>query len=181
MSLQSFFEKDSFPSNTSRGIISGFIGGLAGSAVKSMVERFLEVRKIDNRSAQIKVMDQFSTKLTGSPIQLQNEAIVEQLVNIPLGATVGAIYGYGKRDKDEVNIVDGGILGATTWASTHETSLPLMGLDKSPIKVPVKTQVHELVAHVIFGITTEVVRGYVNDKLRRKEEESEEAEFTSLS
>jgi putative membrane protein len=181
MSLQSFFQKDSFPSNTSRGIISGFIGGLAGSAVKSVVERFLEVRKIDNRSAQIKVMDQFSTKITGSPIKLQNEAIVEQLVNIPLGATVGAIYGYGKRDKDEVNIVDGGILGATTWASTHETSLPLMGLDKSPKKVPVKTQVHELVAHVIFGITTEVVRGYVNDKLRSKEEESEEAEFTSLS
>ncbi|NJY61249.1 DUF1440 domain-containing protein [Salinimicrobium sp. CDJ15-81-2] len=181
MSFQSFFEKDSFPSNTSRGIISGFIGGLAGSAVKSVVERFLEVRKIDNRSAQIKVMDQFSTKLTGSPIKLENEAIVEQLVNIPLGATVGAIYGYGKRDKDEVNLVDGGILGATTWASTHETSLPLLGLDKSPAKVPIKTQVHELVAHVIFGVTTEIVRGYVNDKLRKRDEEAEEAKFTSLS
>ncbi|MDX1602354.1 MAG: DUF1440 domain-containing protein [Salinimicrobium sediminis] len=181
MSLNSFFEKDSFPSNTSRGIISGFIGGLAGSAVKSVVERFLEVRKIDNRSAQIKVMDQFSTKLTGTPIKLENEAIVEQLVNIPLGATVGAIYGYGKRDKDEVNLVDGGILGATTWASTHETSLPLLGLDKSPAKVPVKTQIHELIAHVVFGVTTELVRGYVNDKLKKRDEEAEETQFTSLS
>lgn len=170
MSLQSFFEKDSFPSNTSRGILAGFIGGLAGTVVKAGIERFLEVRKIDQRSAQIKVMDKFSTKLIGTPIKLENEGIVEQLVNVPLGATVGAIYGYGKRDKEDVNMVDGVILGATTWASTHETSLPLMGLEKSPNKIPVKTQVHELFAHVIFGVTTEIVRGLVNEKLRPKDE-----------
>jgi putative membrane protein len=170
MSLQSFFEKDSFPSNTSRGILAGFIGGLAGTVVKAGIERFLEVRKIDQRSAQIKVMDKFSTKLLGTPIKLENEGIVEQLVNVPLGATVGAIYGYGKRDKEEINLIEGVILGATTWASTHETSLPIMGLEKSPNEIPVKTQVHELVAHVIFGVTTEIVRGYVNDSLRKREE-----------
>ena len=166
MSLQSFFEKDSFPSNTSRGIISGFIGGLAGSAVKSVVEQFLQVRKIDQRSAQIKIMDNFSKKLVGTPIKIENEAIVEQLVNVPLGGTVGAVYGYGKRDKEDVNMLDGAMLGATTWFSTHETSLPLMGLEKSPEKIPLKTQASELLAHVVFGITTEVVRGYVNKRLK---------------
>ena len=171
MSLKSFFEKDSFPSNTSRGILAGFIGGLVGSAVKSTVERFLQVRKIDQRSAQIKVMDQLSLKLVGSPIKLENEGIVEQLVNIPLGGTVGAVYGYGKKDKDTINMLDGAILGATTWATTHETSLPLMGLEKSPNKIPVKTQVHELFAHVIFGVTTEVVRGLVTEKLTKRERE----------
>lgn len=166
MSLQSFFEKDSFPSNTSRGIISGFIGGLAGSAMKSVVEQFLHVRKIDQRSAQIKIMDSFSKKLVGSPIKLENEAIVEQLVNVPLGGTVGGIYGYGKRDKEDVNMFDGAMLGVTTWATTHETSLPLLGLEKSPEKIPLKTQASELLAHVVFGLTTEVVRGYVNSRLR---------------
>lgn len=116
-------------------------------------------------------MDKFSTKLLGSPIKLENEGIVEQLVNLPLGATVGAIYGYGKRDKDEMNLLDGAILGATTWASTHETSLPLMGLEKHPKKVPFKTQANELVSHVIFGVTTELVRSYINDSLRKHDEE----------
>jgi putative membrane protein len=170
MSLQSFFEKDSFPSNTARGLISGFIGGLAGSAMKSVVEQFVHVRKIDQQSAQIKIMDNFSKKLLGSPIKLENEAIVEQLVNVPLGGTVGAIYGYGKRDKEDVNMLDGAMLGATTWASTHETSLPLMGLEKSPEKVPLKIQASELFAHVVFGLTTEVVRGYVNKRLKGDEE-----------
>lgn len=174
MSLSSFFQKDSFPSSASRGIIAGFVGGLVGSALKSGVERFLQVRKIDQRSAQIKMMDKFSTKVTGTPIKIENEAIVEQLVNIPLGGTVGAAYGYGKRENDKISILDGVILGGTTWASTHETSLPLLGLERSPEKVPVKTQVHELFAHIIFGVTTEVVRGYINDSLRKHQDETEQ-------
>lgn len=173
MNLNNFFEKDTFPSNASRGILAGFIGGLAGSALKSSVERFLQVRKIDEKSAQVKVMDQLSLKLTGTPIKLENEGLAEQLVNIPLGATVGAVYGYGKRDSTDVNILDGVILGGTTWASTHETSLPIMGLDRSPEKVPLKTQAHELIAHVVFGVTTEIVRGFVNEKLRQRQEEEQ--------
>lgn len=169
MNLNTLFKQESFPSNASRGIIAGLIGGLAGSALKSAAERFLQVRKIDEKSAQIKVMDQLAVKITGTPVKLENEGIVEQLVNIPLGGTVGAIYGYGKRNETDIKILDGAILGGTTWASTHETSLPLLGLDRSPDKVPLKTQAHELIAHVIFGVTTEIVRGYVNEKLTQHE------------
>lgn len=169
MNLKNLFDQDSFPSNASRGILAGLIGGLAGSALKSTVERFLQVRKIDEKSAQIKVMDQLAVKFTGTPVKLENEAIAEQLVNIPLGGTIGAIYGYGKRNDAETKPLDGVILGGTTWASTHETSLPLLGLDRSPDKIPLKTQAHELLAHVLFGVTTEIVRGYVNEKLKQRE------------
>jgi putative membrane protein len=171
MSLSSFFEKDSFPSNASRGLLAGFVGGLVGSAVKSTVERFLEVRKIDQKSAQVKMVNQLAKKVTGTPIKIANEGIAEQLVNIPLGATVGAAYGYGKKDSHEINILDGIILGGTTWASTHETTLPMIGVEKSPDKIPIKTQASELLAHVIFGVTTEIVRGIVNDSLHPKHEE----------
>ncbi|UJH89977.1 DUF1440 domain-containing protein [Antarcticibacterium sp. 1MA-6-2] len=166
MKSTSFFSQDNYISSTSRGLISGVIGGFAGTVVKSLVERFLPVRKINQRSAQIKVLDDISTKLTGSPISLENEALAEQFVNLPLGASVGAAYGYGKRNKDAYNISDGVILGASTWFSTHETSLPLMGLDKKPTDVSVGTQASELLVHVLFGITTEVVRSAVNEKLK---------------
>jgi putative membrane protein len=161
-----FFQQNSYASSTSRGLISGLIGGLAGTVVKSMVEQFLPVRKINQRSAQIKILDDLSTKLTGTPISLSNEGIAEQLVNIPVGASLGAAYGYGKKDKDEYNISDGVILGASTWFSTHETSLPILGLEPKPTDVPVRMQINELLAHVLFGITTEVVRSAVNAKLK---------------
>ncbi|CAN5241033.1 hypothetical protein BH23BAC2_BH23BAC2_17620 [soil metagenome] len=168
MKLQRFFGNDSFASSTSRGLVAGVIGGLAGTAVKSLIEEFLTVRKIEQSSAQIRIVDELSIKLTGSPISVQNEALAEQLVSLPIGASIGAAYGYGKKDKDAYNISDGVILGASTWFSTHETSLPLMGLEPKPTDVPLKMQFNELLAHVAFGITTEVVRSFINEKLKKE-------------
>lgn len=165
MNLDKFTKNESINSSTSRGLISGFIGGLAGTAVKSVVERFLEVRKIDETSAQMKVVDELSEQITGSPVKIENEAIAEQLVNVPLGCFVGTGYGYSKREDLDINLMDGVLLGTTTWATTHETTLPLVGLEKSPKDIPIKTQLNELFAHVLFGVTTEIVRGFVNEKL----------------
>ncbi len=154
-------------SNTSRGLISGFVGGLAGTAVKSLIEHFLPVRKIEQKSAQLRIVDDLSTKITGTPVSVENEELAEQLVNFPFGASIGAAYGYGKKDKDVMNIADGVIFGATTWVSTHETSLPLMGLESKPTDIPIKMQANELFAHVAFGITTEIVRSLINERMKR--------------
>ena len=153
-------------SNTSRSLISGFVGGLAGSAVKSLIEQFLPVRKIEQRSAQIKIVDELSTKITGTPVSVQNEALAEQLVNIPMGGSLGAAYGYGKKNRLGLKPMDGVIFGATTWASTHETSLPILGLEPKPTDIPIRMQMNELFAHVAFGVTTELVRHYVEKQFR---------------
>ena len=166
MSVTNFLQKDSYMSNTSRSLLSGFIGGLAGSAVKSLIEQFLPVRKIEQRSAQIKIVDELSTKITGTPVSVQNEALAEQLVNIPIGGSLGAAYGYGKKDRNGLRPMDGVIFGATTWASTHETSLPILGLEPKPTDIPIRMQMNELFAHVAFGITTELVRHYLEKQLR---------------
>ncbi|HSP12221.1 MAG TPA: DUF1440 domain-containing protein [Salegentibacter sp.] len=168
MNLTSFLNKDTFTPDTQRALISGILGGLAGTAVKSIVERYLPVRKVEQRSAQIKILDDLSTKITGGPISVQNEALAEQLVNFPVGASLGAAYGYGKKDKDQLKITDGVILGASTWFTTHETSLPLLGLEETPMETPIKTQANELFAHVLFGVTTELVRSFVSKKLKNR-------------
>ena len=166
MSVSTFLQKDNYMSNTSRSLISGFVGGLAGSAVKSLIEQFLPVRKIEQRSAQIKIVDELSTKITGTPVSVQNEALAEQLVNIPMGGSLGAAYGYGKKNRLGLKPMDGIIFGATTWASTHETSLPILGLEPKPTDIPIRMQMNELFAHVAFGVTTELVRHYVEKQFR---------------
>ena len=169
MKLDTFLQKDSYMSNTSRGLISGFVGGLAGTAVKTLIEQFLPVRKIEQKSAQLKIVDDLSTKITGTPISAENEALAEQLVNFPFGASIGAAYGYGKKDKDFMNIADGVIFGATTWVSTHEISLPLAGLESKPSDIPLKMQANELFAHIAFGITTEFVRSFINERMKHSQ------------
>ncbi len=167
MSFTKLLQNDSHASKTSRAVLSGFIGGLAGAAVKSLIEQFLPVRKVDDRSAQIKIVDELSTKITGSAISTENEALAEQLVDLPVGGTLGAAYAYGKKDRPGLRPTDGIIFGTTTWASTHETSLPILGLERKPIDVPVRMQLNELLAHIAFGITTEVVRHYVEESIRK--------------
>lgn len=166
MSVTNFLQKDSYISNTSRGLISGFVGGLAGTAVKTVIEQFLPVRKIEDRSAQIKIVDDLSTKITGSPVSSHNEALAEQLVNIPMGGSLGAAYGYGKKERYGLKPMDGIAFGATTWASTHQTSLPILGLESKPTDIPIRMQINELFAHCAFGLVTEVVRHYVDKQIR---------------
>ena len=164
--MSNFLKNDTYLSNTGRSLIAGFVGGLAGTAVKSLIEQFLPVRKVEQRSAQIKIVDDLSTKITGTPISTQNESIAEQLVNLPVGGSLGAAYGYGKKDRLGLRPMDGVIFGATTWASTHETSLPILGLEPKPTDVPIRMQMNELFAHVAFGLTTELVRHYLEKQFR---------------
>lgn len=168
MDQDNFFQRNTFAASTSRGLIAGFLGGLAGTAIKSMIEQFLTVRKIEQRSAQIKIVDNLSIKITGSPISKEHEILAEQLVSFPIGSIIGAAYGYGKKDKDEYRLSDGVLLGASTWFTTHETSLPMLGLESKPKNIPIRMQANELFAHVLFGITTELIRSYVNERLKRQ-------------
>ncbi|WP_417885301.1 DUF1440 domain-containing protein [Zunongwangia sp.] len=167
MFLDTIKNNPTINNSTTRSVVAGAIGGLAGGAVKGLVEYFLPVRKVENRSAQLKIIDNLSTKITGTPISVQNEELAEQLVNFPVGASVGAAYGYGKKNKEGLNIAEGIIMGTSTWISTHQTSLPLMGLKEKPTDVPVKLQINEFIAHVLFGITTELVRNKVNQSLKK--------------
>lgn len=164
--VEAWLERDSLASNVSRGLLSGVIGGLAGTLVKTAIEKFLPVRKPNTRSAQLKLVDDLSVKVTGDRISENNKELAEQLVNIPFGASLGATYGYAKRDNLKPNIFEGAVFGASTWIGTHETSLPMLGLKDEPTEIPVKLQANELFAHLAFGITTELVRSYVVRRLR---------------
>ena len=88
------------------------------------------------------------------------------MINIPVGGSLGAAYGYGKKDRLGLRPMDGVIFGATTWASTHETSLPILGLEAKPTDIPIRMQMNELFAHVAFGVTTELVRHYLEKQFR---------------
>ncbi|MGB3774604.1 MAG: DUF1440 domain-containing protein [Leeuwenhoekiella sp.] len=164
--VEAWLEKDTLASNVSRGLISGVLGGLAGTLVKVAIEKVLPVRKPNTKSAQLKMVDELSIKVSGEPISASNRELAEQFVNFPFGASLGATYGYGKRDDLETSLFDGAMLGATTWVGTHETSLPMLGLEKDPEDIPMQLQANELIAHVAFGLTAELVRAFVLRRLR---------------
>lgn len=153
-------------SSGAKGLVAGFIGGMAGAAVKATIEAILPVREKDEKPAQVKIVNELSTQLTGSKIAEENDEITEQLVNLPFGGSLGATYGYGKRKKDKFNVSDGVILGASIWGGMHEGILPAAKVKKSPKEESVSHQFNELIAHVAFGITCEFVRSQVAKSLK---------------
>ncbi|MEH6406321.1 MAG: DUF1440 domain-containing protein, partial [Leeuwenhoekiella sp.] len=58
------------------------------------------------------------------------------------------------------------VFGASTWYGTHETSLPMLDLKDNPTEIPLKLQANELLAHLAFGITTELVRSYILRRIK---------------
>ena len=122
MFLDTIKNNPTINNSTTRSVVAGAIGGLAGGAVKGLVEYFLPVRKVENRSAQLKIIDNLSTKITGTPISVQNEELAEQLVNFPVGASVGAAYGYGKKNKDDRCPADCGPRSSWRWSLPERQS-----------------------------------------------------------
>lgn len=163
--LPDWLEKENITSTVTRGLITGILGGIAGTIVKTAIERVLPVRTPNTESAQLNLVDSISEQLTGEPISKSNRELSEQLVNIPVGIALGASLGYAKRDRSETNLVEGALFGTTAYLATHETSLPLLGLEDEPKDIPVKLQANELLAHVAFGITTELIRGWAARRL----------------
>jgi len=89
-----------------------------------------------------------------------------QLVHYAYGAALGALYGWAAERSEVARTAAGTLFGATIWFGSDEIGVPMFGLAKAPQEYPVSTHASALAAHIVYGVTTEVVqralrRGYL--------------------
>lgn len=82
-----------------------------------------------------------------------------------MGATSGALYGALAEIIPEVKIAEGVPFGAAVWLIADEGIVPAAGLSKSPAEYPLQIHAYALASHLVFGLTTEVVRRAVRSAL----------------
>lgn len=75
-----------------------------------------------------------------------------------MGGTSGAIYGALAEVLPEVKAGAGVPFGAAVWIIADEGIVPAAGLSKSPTEYPISIHAYALASHLVFGLTTEVVR-----------------------
>lgn len=75
-----------------------------------------------------------------------------------MGATSGALYGAVAEIVPAVKAGAGLPFGAAVWAVADEGIVPVLGLSKSPTEYPISIHAYALASHLVFGLTTEVVR-----------------------
>jgi hypothetical protein len=82
-----------------------------------------------------------------------------------MGATSGALYGALAEVVPEVKAVAGLPFGAAVWLIADEGIVPAVGLSKSPTEYPLSIHAYAFASHLVFGLTTELVRRAVRRAL----------------
>jgi uncharacterized membrane protein YagU involved in acid resistance len=82
-----------------------------------------------------------------------------------MGTTSGALYGAVAELIPEVKAGAGFPFGAFVWLAVDEGLVPAAGLSKSPMDYPLSVHAYALASHMVYGVTTELVRRAVRNAL----------------
>jgi putative membrane protein len=132
------------PRSLFKGLVAGLIGGLVGTIAMTAAERMFPPQADD-----------------------ETEPVAKAAVGIRwgFGAAAGAAYGAVAEVCPAATAKEGASFGMAVEALTHEGVLPTLGLLVQPADETVRDRASEVTSHVVFGVATEVVRGFVRKRL----------------
>ena len=81
------------------------------------------------------------------------------------GIVSGAAYGAAAEMLPGVTAGAGLPFGAVVWVTADEGVVPLLGLSKMPDEYSPSTHAFDLASHLVYGLTTELVRNSVRKML----------------
>jgi hypothetical protein len=82
-----------------------------------------------------------------------------------MGTTSGALYGAVAEIIPAVKAGAGMPFGVAVWLAADEGILPAVGLSKSPAEYPLSIHAYAFASHLVYGLTTELVRRAVRSAL----------------
>lgn len=108
------------------------------------------------RTASIISEDVFDHKLSEKEKETGGE-----IAHYAMGAVSGVMYGAAAELLPEVTIGAGLPFGATVWVVADEGLVPALGLSKSPAQYPISKHAYAFASHLVYGLSTELVRNAV--------------------
>lgn len=143
--------------NYGRGFLAGVLGGLAGVAVKMIVDRYVApstVQVEDNIADNI--VDK-AEELTGIDLDQEGDAAAAAIIEVGIGALMGGVYGLiveaMPEAKADATADDGGV-----FATVQQLAVPAMGIIPAAAKDVAMDKFQHLAGHVAYGATVEIVR-----------------------
>jgi putative membrane protein len=128
------------PKSLAKGLLAGLVGGLVGTVAMTLAERLLPAH---NQKAP------YPDPKSGG-------------VRWAFGAAVGAAYGAVAEFYPDATAKEGITFGMAVGALSEEGVLPAIGVIARP---SARDRASEITSHVVYGVATEVVRGFVRKRL----------------
>jgi len=82
-----------------------------------------------------------------------------------MGVASGAIYGAMAEVMPIATVGEGLPFGAAVWVIADEAVVPALGLSRGPTEYPASIHVYSIASHLVYGLTTELVRRAVRKAL----------------
>ena len=163
------------------GAIAGAIGGAAGSYTMELFQAWwndLEKRtapkpapakagaadkteKKEEEPATVKVAERASKKVLDTDLPDDLKPAAGEAVHYAMGAATGAIYGFVAEILPPARMFNGMLMGAIVWWTADNMAVPAQKLGKKPEQVPPSMHAYALASHLVYGVTTELVRSAV--------------------
>jgi putative membrane protein len=143
------------------GIAGGLLGGLAGAGAMSAAHTLVappRPTEAEEPDATVKVADRLSRAVRRRPLARAEEPAAATAVHYGFGAAMGALYGALTTMAPGLAASGGLGFGAAVWLGAHATVVPALGLARSPLRRPAGQEALELGLHLLYGVTTEVIR-----------------------
>lgn len=165
-----------------KGMGAGLIGGLVGTVVMTQFQTLSgklseKMRGSSGRersggngrrgeseaeqeaeSATTQAATAVSTRVFQHELQEKEKAVAGNAVHYGFGTTMGGVYGALAEAEPRVTACVGTAFGSVLWLLADEVAVPAMRLSGPPTKMPLSSHVQALASHLVYGLTTEVVR-----------------------
>ena len=155
-------------------MVAGLIGGVMAAGVMSVVHSAVTApRKGDSAEppreqgddATVKVASAITRAVAGRDVPPDKKKMAGSIVHYAFGAMVGAGYGAVAEALPRVAIGAGVPFGAAVWLGAHIVTVPALGLAPPATRRPWSAEALELGLHLLYGLSTDVVRRFVRARL----------------
>ena len=144
--------------NYGRGFLAGVLGGLAGVAVKMIVDRYAAP---DTVQFEDKIADDLvdrAEELTGIDLNEEGEEAAAAIIEVGIGALMGGVYGLIVEAMPEAKTEATTEEGGGVFATVQQLAVPALGIMPAAAKDVAADKFQNLAGHVAFGATVEIVR-----------------------
>jgi putative membrane protein len=155
-----------------KGIAAGVLGGLVASyamnqfqsvwssAAKAFSAGQEEPQESESEEepATVKAAKAISTGIFQHELTDSEKKWAAPAVHYAFGAALGALYGFITETVPVSSSCRGITYGAAVWMGADEIGVPAAGLSPPPMETPVSSHVSALASHLVYGLTTDLVR-----------------------
>jgi putative membrane protein len=128
-----------------------------------------ESKKKPNRKAQsqnrkseepatVKTAEAIGERVLHRELRDTEKEVAGNLVHFAFGTLTGAVYGAAAEKMPRASALDGAAFGTAVWLGADNLAVPALKLSKWPSQVPLSKNAYGFLAHIVYGVSTEITR-----------------------